>query len=369
MINDPGMTDAAEVKAHIKLRFKNRNEHTCVVTRALQVSKKRTKLEYKALEAALSTLDLQGKKSSISMKCGEVDRIIPENLGVSSAILENVIFVHQEDSNWPMQEGMVLKKRFDDIFESTRYTKALDALMKSKKEFQAKAKDIKTDLAELSAHLSTAKRHEQELASCVESQQSCEDSLKTLQSRLDQIDQRVRQSKAIVDSTQAQAAELQRLQWAVGEAERRVLEKERGLEQRLDASDEELQRMINNFESTMTAKNRELGSLNSNVQAIKLSIGKMREEVTKLSTKKGQAELLQEQIKQSKKQQLQLARELSARYPGLPTVNEESSPHALSDLSQALVVEVSLIFPCRINSDLMDFLSRWNVLNKKSESR
>lgn len=41
------------------------------------------------------------------------------------AILENVIFVHQEDSNWPLSEGQVLKKRFDDIFASSKYTKVL----------------------------------------------------------------------------------------------------------------------------------------------------------------------------------------------------------------------------------------------------
>lgn len=48
---------------------------------------------------------------------------MPELLGVSRAILDNVIFCHQEDSNWPMSDGVALKKKFDDIFESTRYTK------------------------------------------------------------------------------------------------------------------------------------------------------------------------------------------------------------------------------------------------------
>ena len=39
------------------------------------------------------------------------------------AVLENVIFVHQEDSNWPLAEGQTLKKKFDDIFSATKYTK------------------------------------------------------------------------------------------------------------------------------------------------------------------------------------------------------------------------------------------------------
>lgn len=86
-----------------------------------------------------------------------VRRMVPQLMGVSKAVLENVIFVHQEDSNWPLAEGQVggwdpaqtclspsppslhstqhntttplsvssqvLKKKFDDIFAATKYTK------------------------------------------------------------------------------------------------------------------------------------------------------------------------------------------------------------------------------------------------------
>jgi len=31
--------------------------------------------------------------------------------------------VHQEDSNWPLSDGQTLKKKFDDIFAATKYTK------------------------------------------------------------------------------------------------------------------------------------------------------------------------------------------------------------------------------------------------------
>jgi hypothetical protein len=41
---------------------------------------------------------------------------------VRSAILDSVVFCHQEESSWPLQDGSTLKKKFDDIFESSRYT-------------------------------------------------------------------------------------------------------------------------------------------------------------------------------------------------------------------------------------------------------
>jgi len=50
-----------------------------------------------------------------------MDSEIPQLLGVSKAVLENVIFCHQEDSYWPLAEPSALKKKFDDIFEATRF--------------------------------------------------------------------------------------------------------------------------------------------------------------------------------------------------------------------------------------------------------
>jgi len=59
---------------------------------------------------------------------------------VSKAVLENVIFVHQDESNWPLGDGATLKKKFDDIFSATRYTKALEAIRKLKSEQTAQIK-------------------------------------------------------------------------------------------------------------------------------------------------------------------------------------------------------------------------------------
>jgi len=60
------------------------------------------------------------QKVSQSFRCADLDREIPELIGVSKPILENVIFCHQEESNWPLSEGSALKKKFDDIFAATR---------------------------------------------------------------------------------------------------------------------------------------------------------------------------------------------------------------------------------------------------------
>jgi DNA repair protein RAD50 len=41
-----------------------------------------------------------GDKKSMSHKCTELDRQIPMLLGVSKAVLESVVFCHQEEGDW-----------------------------------------------------------------------------------------------------------------------------------------------------------------------------------------------------------------------------------------------------------------------------
>ncbi len=80
-----------------------------------------------------------------------MDAEIPTQMGVSRAILENVIFCHQEESLWPLSEPSILKKKFDEIFAATRYTKALDIIKTLRKEM---ASDMKADQVQFD-HLKT----------------------------------------------------------------------------------------------------------------------------------------------------------------------------------------------------------------------
>lgn len=50
---------------------------------------------------------------------------MPDYIGVSIAVLDNVIFCHQEESLWPMSEPTILKKKFDEIFEALKWTAAV----------------------------------------------------------------------------------------------------------------------------------------------------------------------------------------------------------------------------------------------------
>lgn len=103
----------------------------------------------KTLEGVLGVDDVETpQRGSISTRCAELDAEMPLLLGVTRPILEYVLFCHQEDSQWPLSEPAVLKMRFDDIFDATKYRRALDSIRALRKQ---RAQDARVDDAEIQA--------------------------------------------------------------------------------------------------------------------------------------------------------------------------------------------------------------------------
>lgn len=75
-----------------------------------------------------------------------MDRQIPMLMGVSNAILENVIFCHQDESLWPFSDQANLKKIFDEIFDTTKYTKLLTEMRSIAKKYSKYAREFKQEL-------------------------------------------------------------------------------------------------------------------------------------------------------------------------------------------------------------------------------
>jgi len=119
----------------VKLQFRNAGGNKLVITRSLSLTVKKGGVTQKTLECQLLMWN-HGERMSLSTRVAELDKVVPEHLGVSAAILDNVIFCHQDESLWPMSEPSKLKVKFDEIFEAQKYTKAIEnitVLMKTHK--------------------------------------------------------------------------------------------------------------------------------------------------------------------------------------------------------------------------------------------
>lgn len=131
-VHDPKMRNENEVKALVKVEFTSAEGARLVVARRLQLTVKKSSRSLKSLEGSL-LMAKNGEKLTISSRVAELDLLLPQYLGVSTAVLDNVIFCHQDESLWPLSDASTLKKRFDEIFEAQKYTKAIENIKQIRK--------------------------------------------------------------------------------------------------------------------------------------------------------------------------------------------------------------------------------------------
>ncbi|KAI5191002.1 DNA repair protein RAD50 [Nematocida sp. AWRm77] len=132
-VHDPRLSHEAEARAQVMMKFVSCEGKELIVVRGMSQSLGRTKKETKTLESALWEIS-GGEKRLLCNKLSGLDTEVPILLGTTAAVLESVIFCHQEESTWPLGDPAVMKKKMEGIFSSSRFIKALEALKVLKRE-------------------------------------------------------------------------------------------------------------------------------------------------------------------------------------------------------------------------------------------
>ncbi|KAM6544629.1 hypothetical protein CsatB_025365 [Cannabis sativa] len=291
-IHDPKVAGETETKGQIKLRFKTAAAKDVVCIRSFQLTQKASKMEFKAIESVLQTLNPHtGEKVCLSYRCADMDREIPALMGVSKAILENVIFVHQDEANWPLQDPSTLKKKFDDIFSATRYTKALEVLKKLHKDQNQEIKTYKLKLE----NLQTLKDAAYKLREGIAHDQSRTESLK---SQIQEFETSIQDVDAKIHHAEVTLKDLRKLQDQISTktAERSTLFKEQqkqyaALEEENEDTDEELKEWKTKFEekvaeleSKISKLERELTDQETKSSFLRKTTDDCFKEISKLQT-------------------------------------------------------------------------------------
>ncbi|XP_013776467.1 DNA repair protein RAD50-like [Limulus polyphemus] len=183
-VHDPKVAREQEVKGQIKLQFQDVLGKQAVLTRSIVAIQKQKKIETRTLEGVISRRAPNGEKISMSSKCAQIDKEMISNLGVSKAVLNNVIFCHQEESNWPLSEGKALKQKFDEIFAATRYIKALDNIKKIRTEKLNNVKHYQTELKFLKQNKDKAIEIKEDLGRTQTRLSSCKDRVNEVEEKL-----------------------------------------------------------------------------------------------------------------------------------------------------------------------------------------
>uniref|UniRef100_A0A4W3KCI2 RAD50 double strand break repair protein n=1 Tax=Callorhinchus milii TaxID=7868 RepID=A0A4W3KCI2_CALMI len=311
-VHDPKVAHETDVRAQIRLQFRDVNGETVAVQKSLLCTQKGKKIEFKTLEGLITRLR-HGEKISLSSKCAEIDREMISALGVSKAVINNVIFCHQEDSNWPLSEGKTLKQKFDDIFSATRYIKALETLRQVRQKQAQRVRECQGELKYLKQNKEKAHEirdqltnKETQLAASKENVQSIENQIDPLENRLLEIDQSL--AKVIKVDNEIKALESRKKQM---EEDNQDLEMK--MEQVFQGTDEQLIDTYQNHQRTVSEKTRLVTDRQRELERVNQRCQKLNRQKSDMLVEQGRLQLLADRQQENVKRRDALVRTLAGQ--------------------------------------------------------
>lgn len=276
-VTDPHLGSGRETMAHIKLAFKTFRGKQMILTKNMSVAiNNRTKgLSFKTRENQLKAIDSYGNKETMSSKVTDIEKLIPQLLGVNKAILEYVVFCHQEESLWPISDSASLKKKFDEIFDSVKFIDALHDMKEISKKLNIEIKELTLIVSHL---LEDKKRYIKKMSSISE-----------IETQTSQIEEQIIKIERLIQDTNIQLNDLhnsnQDFEQIISKMQTLVQQRE-SIEQniqRIESTTEilnhprhELQSQLNDFVNVVANQRIQTESLKSSIESMNQELEKSR---------------------------------------------------------------------------------------------
>jgi len=169
----------------------------------------------------------------------------------------------------------------------TRYTRALEAFQKSKKEFASKAKDLKGEMMELGAHLQSVQSDKHSLKECEEQQEETQGAVDDYITKVEQVQERLDNYKTERSSYFERRKEHDDIILRMDDLSARIADKQAEITLLDDTDDEALNSLLFNFEEEMKIKSVQLQSLRQQIDQCNEEISQSRQRSDELQRAKG----------------------------------------------------------------------------------
>ncbi|KAK8394416.1 hypothetical protein O3P69_006540 [Scylla paramamosain] len=250
-VHDPKMAREMKVKGQVKLQFSNVRGKLMTAMRSMEATQKPKKVEVKTITTTIAMRDDSGHVTTIDGKCNDVLASMATYLGVSKAILNNVIFCHQEESNWPLDEGKKVKEKFDAIFSATLYIKTLEAIKKHRKDMMLNIKNMKIHLDLLRQLKEEARRKQTDLEDSEKQERSLIDEKEQIAVEMVPVLKRLKEIARVEDDLVAIKEELAGKNHQLKSLREIQEELRASLTEQFSCSDQELFNMISDFKENL----------------------------------------------------------------------------------------------------------------------
>ncbi|SCU95523.1 LAMI_0F02762g1_1 [Lachancea mirantina] len=285
-VHDPKITGEKDVRAQVKLAFVSANNVNMIVTRNIQLLAKKTSNTFKTLEGQLVAINKSGR-TTLSSRAAELDVQVPLYMGVPRSILDYVIFCHQEDSLWPLSEPSNLKKRFDEIFQAMKFTKALDNLKVIRKDISVDIKLLKQSVEYLKVERERGRATKVNIASL---EQKIADHMRLVESTDRELERITEQSDRLFKSNQEFQEVLSRLE-GLRHSQKSIVDQIKRLKETteiVEAPKAHLEGLLANFTAVIEDRKQQLKSVEESLAREQQRLGEAREKINNLSSRKGE---------------------------------------------------------------------------------
>lgn len=311
-IHDPRITGEKDVRAQVKLAFTSASGVSMIVTRNIQLLVKKTANTFKTLEGQLVAVN-RNERTTLSTRANELDTQVPLYMGVPRAILDYVIFCHQEESLWPLSEPSNLKKRFDEIFQAMKFTKALDNLKAIRKDMSVDIKLLKQSVEHLKVDRDRSRATQVNIASLQQKIEEYQAQVCSIEQQLDEITE---QSDKLFRSNQEFQQVLSTLA-SMKHNESSVREQIKRLEgsiEPLDMGRRELESLLANFADSVREKQEEVDAAERQLQGKRDRLDLLRDSHTRLVLQQGELNSKRNNYDKNVQARDSLAREVCSQY-------------------------------------------------------
>lgn len=210
-VHDSKLVNNGDVRAHIKLTLETYTKDVVSAVRKYTISRDKmvpNKFTFKTGETVLNVKPAVGEESTVSMKCAEMDLTVPSLMGLSRALIDSVIFCHQDENNWALDDLSAVKARFDDLLETSRYTKAIGALGKARKEQEDSLKIAQAQLESVKQQIIQMAELKNQLNANVDELTAAKEKAANLEAELDALKKRLKEYETKLEGVSKVSAEV-----------------------------------------------------------------------------------------------------------------------------------------------------------------
>uniref|UniRef100_A0A669E4U3 RAD50 double strand break repair protein n=1 Tax=Oreochromis niloticus TaxID=8128 RepID=A0A669E4U3_ORENI len=256
-VHDPKDAQRTVVRAQIELSLSDIKGEEIEIQRFMSCSLIENKYSFKSEEQNIKRAK-DGRRVSRSVKCGDLHQEITCALGVSKSVLNDVIFCHQEESNWPLSEDRVLKEKFDSIFNVTKYNKARAKMYELRLKQSRTVERCQAELSYLEKNKEKAQQLRDNVAQKQADLRASRDLILHIENQIDPLETLLSNIKMKLENVTKLENEIKALDSLRKQMEEHNKELEETMEEVFQGSDEQLQHTYENHQRTVREKEQKL---------------------------------------------------------------------------------------------------------------